>query len=103
MFVLVALIVLIAKRILFLNPDIKNLARLNSEEDRKKMAKPKYPPAVKKSRIAGLVTYALLFILVIPFSVNMSFDLPLWRYLSDVILILLLHDFIYYITPLLSR
>ena len=98
MFVLVALIVLVAKRILFLNPDIQNLARLNAEQDKKKMAKAKYPPAVKNSRVAGLVTYALLFIVVIPFSVNASFNIPLWRYVSDVVLILLLHDFIYYIT-----
>lgn len=98
MFLLVVLIVLVAKRVLLLNPDIKELVRLNAEEDRKKMAKPKYPPAVKKSRIAGLVTYVLFFLLVIPYSTNSSFELPLWRYFSDAFLIVMLHDFIYYLT-----
>jgi sterol desaturase/sphingolipid hydroxylase (fatty acid hydroxylase superfamily) len=77
-------------------PALQRMRVINREQDALKMAKGHYPPVVKSSIRVGLVTNLVFFLALAPFVITLEAR-PAWRYLIDVVLILLVFDFFYYL------
>ena len=78
-------------------PALERMRVINREQDALKMANKRYPPMVKATIRVGLATNVVFFLLLAPFVVTLA-ALPVWRYLADAVLILLVFDFFYYLT-----
>ena len=78
-------------------PAIQRMRQLNREEDRKRLAKPKYPPVVRLNNRIGLATNLVFFVAAAPFCVTLAAQ-PLWKYALDIAAILMVYDFFYYLT-----
>ena len=87
---------MISKRLLFKLPALKAMVDLNKEHDRPKLAKDKYPPMIKSSQKAGLYTNVFFIFLVFPFLLTTQSQ-PIWKGLIDIVLILFIYDFFYYL------
>lgn len=70
---------------------------INREQDKLKKAKDKYPPIIKSTRKIGGITNLLFYIAVVPFIVT-TVSQPLWKILLDIVAILMVYDFFYYLT-----
>ncbi len=73
------------------------MREINREEDDKKKAKDKYRPIIKSTRMMGLYTNLAFFSLVVPFIITLD-RTPIWEVLLDLIAILMVYDFFYYLT-----
>ena len=94
-------ILVVATRILYLLifrvAAFREVRELNRVADEKKMARPRYREGVKASNRAGLFTNLFFYAAVLPWF--LSFDArPLWRHAVDVVAVLLVFDFLYYLT-----
>lgn len=70
---------------------------MNLEEDKLRLAQEKYPPVVDQNKLVGGIMFPLLVFVIAPFLT--SFDaLPWWRYLTDLLVLFLFYDFLYYLT-----
>jgi sterol desaturase/sphingolipid hydroxylase (fatty acid hydroxylase superfamily) len=78
-------------------PALERMRVINREQDALKMANKRYPPMVKASIRVGLATNLVFFLILAPFVITLEAK-PVWRYLTDVVLILLVFDFFYYLT-----
>jgi sterol desaturase/sphingolipid hydroxylase (fatty acid hydroxylase superfamily) len=78
-------------------PELRRMRDLNREADRPKLARPRYRAAVEASNRAGLVTNLAIYAAVLPFCVNLA-PRPLWRHAVDVVAVLMVYDFFYYLT-----
>jgi sterol desaturase/sphingolipid hydroxylase (fatty acid hydroxylase superfamily) len=78
-------------------PDLRRMRDLNREADREKLARPRYRAAVEASNRAGLATNLAFYAAVLPFCVSLA-PRPLWRHAADVVAVLMLYDFLYYLT-----
>ncbi len=97
--VLLALIVLMTRLGYFLAfkvPALERMRALNREQDALKMAKEQYRSVVRATSRVGLVTNVVFFLVLVPFVITLEAR-PVWRYLTDVVLILLVFDFFYYL------
>jgi len=95
---LVIVVTVVGKRLAFLVPALAEARRLNLEEDETKRALPKYPPVVDASSRVGLAMNVMLYLLVAPFVVTLHPAKPFWWVLLDVVMILMVYDFFYYLT-----
>lgn len=86
-----------AKKLLFKIPALNKMREINREQDSQKKAKDKYPPAIHASNMAGLAGNVLFLFFVAPFLFTLE-PLPIWRYVTDIVLILMIYDFFYYLT-----
>jgi len=78
-------------------PALAEARAYNLAEDKKRMAMDKYPPVVKQNHMFGLFMFFPLLLLITPLFA--SFDpLPWWRYVTDILLIFIVYDFLYYLT-----
>ncbi len=93
----VVLMVKIGKALAFKVPALERMRQWNKDEDRKKRALPKYPPVMKSNARVGLFVSLLLVLVVAPSVLTLE-ALPWWRYLVDILAVLLVYDFIYYLT-----
>lgn len=96
---LATLIVLsiVGRKLAFLVPEFARMRELNREADEKKRAKKKFREAVRVNNRAGLYTNVVFYLLVLPFAVDLT-PRPLWRHLVDIVVVLLVFDFFYYLT-----
>lgn len=78
-------------------PALQRTLQDNRAQDRIKRKKDKYPPVVKANNITGLLTNLVFFIAIAPFFVTLE-PLPLLRELGNVVMILMVYDFFYYLT-----
>jgi sterol desaturase/sphingolipid hydroxylase (fatty acid hydroxylase superfamily) len=78
-------------------PELRRMRDLNREADRQKLARPRFRAAVQASNRAGLAVNALFYLAVLPFCVSLA-PRPLWRHAVDVVAVLMLYDFFYYLT-----
>ena len=78
-------------------PDLQRMRELNQQADEAKLARPRFREWVVKNGRAGLVTNLVFYVAILPLSVSFA-ALPWWRHLVDVLLILLIFDFMYYLT-----
>ena len=94
--VVVALVTRLGNVLAFKVPDLERMRVINREQDALKMAKARYRAVVKSSLRVGLVTNLAFFFVLAPFVITLEAR-PVWRYLADVVLVLLVFDFFYYL------
>ncbi|MBW2270627.1 MAG: sterol desaturase family protein [Deltaproteobacteria bacterium] len=82
--------------LVFKVPVLQRTREFNREQDAIKMATQKYPPMVKASLKVGLWTNVAFFLVLAPLVVTLEAR-PVWRCLVDVVLILAVFDFFYYL------
>lgn len=70
---------------------------INREQDKIKIAKEKYPPVVASTRKIGGITNLVFYATIVPFIVTLQAQ-PLWKIVLDCIAILMVYDFVYYLT-----
>ena len=94
-----ALIVLTAvcRFIAFKIPALQRMRELNQEADEPKMARKRFREAVKASNRAALITNGVFYVAILPFCVSLE-PRPLWRNLVDIVAVLMVFDFMYYLT-----
>ncbi|HEB91768.1 MAG TPA: hypothetical protein ENI85_19490, partial [Deltaproteobacteria bacterium] len=78
-------------------PALKRTWETNREVDRQKLSKERFRRSVKASNRAGLFTNLGFYLLVLPFSVSLE-PRPLWRHVVDILVVLAVFDFFYYLT-----
>ena len=84
------------KFLLFKIPAVEGMRESNREQDQPKKAMAKYPPIIKQNNQVGLVTNVIFFFGIAPFLVTLD-PVSIWKILGDIVLILLIYDFFYYL------
>ncbi len=87
----------IGRFIAFKIPALAHMRELNDEADAPKMAKPRFREAVKVNNRTGLGLNLVFYVAVLPFCVSLEAR-PLWRHAVDIVAILAVFDFMYYLT-----
>lgn len=86
----------IAKKAMMLIPTIRRASAINRETYDAKMQKESYAENQRWNRKWGLVYYAVIFGMVLPFCLTAEAQ-PWWRVLLDMVVILMVYDFFYYL------
>lgn len=94
---LVALTV-IGRWLAFRVPALARMRELNREADAKKLARERVRKGVAASKRAGLLTNAFFYVAVLSFVLPQPRAATLWRHAVDVVVVLLVFDFFYYLT-----
>ena len=81
----------------FRNEHLQRMRDWNRKEDKPKMANPKWRPIAKANQRIGGATHLFLILVAAPLTLTLS-ALPWWRYLVDIVVLLLVYDFIYYLS-----
>lgn len=92
----IAAVTFVGHRLLRLVPAFKAASELNEQAYEAKMQKPAYAANQRWNRNWGLLDWAVIFGLILPFCVTMDAQ-PWWRILRDVVVILMFYDFFYYL------
>ncbi len=87
----------VGKFLVFQVPALQRMRELNREADHQKMSGKRFRDAVRVSNKAGLITNLVFFFTLLPFCVNLEAR-PIWRHGVDMIAVLMLFDFFYYVT-----
>ena len=88
---------LLGRALAFRVPELAHMRELNRAADAPKMERKSYREWVKRNGRAGLSLNLVFYAAVLPFCVNFA-ALPWWRHLVDIVAILLIFDFMYYLT-----
>jgi len=91
------LLTLIGRFLAFRVPALARMRELNLEADRAKLARKRYSDAVRANNRAALLTNAVIYVAALPFCIDLA-PRPLWRNAVDVVAVLMLFDFLYYLT-----
>ena len=83
--------------VVFRVPVLQRLRELNRAADREKLSDPRFKAAVKRNNATGLLTNIAFYLTVLPFSVSLV-PRPWWRHLADIVVVLMVFDFFYYLT-----
>jgi sterol desaturase/sphingolipid hydroxylase (fatty acid hydroxylase superfamily) len=78
-------------------PALARMRELNREADREKLARKGFREAVDRSNKIALATNLVFYLTLLPLSVSLE-SRPLWRHAVDIIAVLMLFDFFYYLT-----
>jgi sterol desaturase/sphingolipid hydroxylase (fatty acid hydroxylase superfamily) len=94
-----ALIVMtvIGRFLVFQIPALQRMRELNREADKGKLTRQRYREAVKVNNRAGLLTNLVFYVAILPLCVSLE-PRPLWRHLVDIVVVLMVFDFFYYLT-----
>ncbi len=90
-------ITLVARFLAFRIPALQRMRELNHEADEKKLSRKRFREAVRSNRRVGGIVNLLFYVLVLPWSVSLD-PRPFWRHAVDVVLVLMVFDFFYYLT-----
>ena len=88
---------MVGRFLAFKIPAIQRMRELNREADRSKLARQRFRDAVKASNKSGLVTNLVFYVAILPLCVDLE-SRPLWRHGIDIVAVLLVYDFFYYLT-----
>lgn len=88
---------LIGKFLAFKMPELQRMRELNAEADRQKLSRDRFRQAVNESNRAGLITNLVYLVAVLPFCIDLA-PRPLWRNFIDIVVVLMVFDFFYYLT-----
>jgi sterol desaturase/sphingolipid hydroxylase (fatty acid hydroxylase superfamily) len=91
------LLTVIGRFLVFRVPALARMRELNREADRTKLSRKRFREAVRANNRAALVTNAVLYAAVLPFCLGLEAR-PLWRHLVELLAVLLVYDFLYYLT-----
>lgn len=92
----IAAVTILAKQLLLLVPAVREAKRLNDEAYAAKMQKPAYAANQKWNRKWGLFYWAVIFVAILPFCLTLE-QQPWWEVLRDIVVILMVYDFFYYL------
>jgi sterol desaturase/sphingolipid hydroxylase (fatty acid hydroxylase superfamily) len=98
--VLLVLVVALGKLgrwLVFRVPTFRQVRDLNLAEDKLRLAREKYPAMIKRSVRVGVWTNLLYFFVMAPLVVSFEAR-PVWEILLQAVLILMVYDFLYYLT-----
>lgn len=87
----------VGHRLAFMVPALRETRDKNHEVDRTKADLPHYVKIVKQSKLAGLAINLFFLIAIAPFVLTLDAQ-PWWRYLVDIVVILMVYDAFYYLT-----
>jgi sterol desaturase/sphingolipid hydroxylase (fatty acid hydroxylase superfamily) len=93
---LVALTI-VGRFLAFKVPALARMRELNLEADEKKLSRKRFREAVKVNSRAGLITNLVFYAAVLPFFITLD-GRPLWRHVVDMVAVLMVFDFMYYLT-----
>ncbi len=96
-FVVLVALTVVGKFLAFKVPALQRMRELNRDADRKKLADKEFKAAVKKNNNTGLITNVVFYLTILPLCVSLE-PRPLWRHLVDMIAVLMVFDFFYYLT-----
>jgi sterol desaturase/sphingolipid hydroxylase (fatty acid hydroxylase superfamily) len=88
---------LLGQFLVFRIPALQRMRELNRAADRVKLSRQRFRDAVKASNRAGLVTNLVFYAAILPFCVSLEPRSP-WRNLFDIVAVLMVFDFFYYLT-----
>ncbi len=91
-----ALLSWLGRFLAFKVPALQRMRELNQQADRKKLSRERFREAIKVNNKAALITNLLFFVAILPFCVNLEAR-PLWRYGVDIVTVLMVFDFFYYL------
>jgi sterol desaturase/sphingolipid hydroxylase (fatty acid hydroxylase superfamily) len=97
LFVATVLITKVGQLLAFRHPALQRMRALNAEMDAPKREMKRYPPLLHASARVGLVMNLAFFLFAAPFVVDLA-SRPLWQYAVEILSILLVFDFLYYLT-----
>lgn len=92
----IAVVTMAGKQLLMLVPEFRAAGRLNDAAYKQKMERPNYAANQKWNRKWGLFYWVVIFALILPFCLTIETQ-PWWRVLRDVVVILMVYDFFYYL------
>ena len=78
-------------------PALREMRELNRQQDRIKLSRKRFSDAVKRNGKVALVTNVVFLVALLPFFVNLE-PRPLWRHAVDIVVVLMIFDFFYYLT-----
>ncbi len=78
-------------------PAIQKMRELNREADQTKMARPRFREAVRLNNRWAMATNLVFFVAILPFCLSLE-PRPLWQHALDIVVVLLIFDFMYYLT-----
>ncbi len=93
---LVAVLTKAGHFLVFKVPAFQRTLELNRPEDQIRLAKEKYPAMIERTMRAGLWCNLAFFLLLALFVVTLETP-PVWRALLDIVTILMVYDFFYYL------
>ncbi len=91
------MLTVVGRFLAFKVPALQRMRELNIEADQRKMSRKSFRLAVKVNNRAGLITNLVFFVAILPFCVNLE-PRPIWRHGIDIVAVLMLFDFFYYLT-----
>jgi len=87
----------VAKQLFALVPTFRAVGQLNRDTFRKKMEKPSYAANQKWNRKWAAVYLVVIYGLILPFCLTIEAQ-PWWQMALDMVVILMVYDFVYYLT-----
>jgi len=87
----------LARFLVFQVPALERMRKLNREADRPKLARQRFKEAVKRNGRVGLWTNLVFYVAFLPFCITLDTP-PLWQVLVQIVAVLMLFDFLYYLT-----
>jgi sterol desaturase/sphingolipid hydroxylase (fatty acid hydroxylase superfamily) len=87
----------IGRFLAFKVPALQRMRELNREADKSKLSRKRFREAVKTNNKAGLITNVVFYLAILPFCINLA-PRPLWRHAVDIVAVLMIFDFFYYLT-----
>ena len=85
------------KWLVFKVPALSEMRNINTEKDKEKWRKEKYPPVVRATQKMGMFCNAAFFLLVLPFCITTEAQ-SVWNIALDIFIILMFYDFFYYLS-----
>jgi sterol desaturase/sphingolipid hydroxylase (fatty acid hydroxylase superfamily) len=94
---LLALTSIVGNYLTFKIPVLAEMRETNRAVDKTKLARETFRNAVKINNKSGLYTNLAFYVTILPFCVGFD-SRPIWRHVVDVFAVLLVFDFMYYLT-----
>ena len=91
------LLTVVGRLLAFRVPALRRVREQTLEADRVKLSRQRFRDAVARNNRAALATNLLFYFAVLPFFVDLE-PRPLWRHALDAVAVLMLFDFLYYLT-----
>ena len=88
---------LLGRFLVFRVPAFERMRLENRKADRPKLARKRFKHAVKINSRTGLITNLVFYVTVLPLCVNLVAR-PFWEYVVQVVVVLMVFDFFYYLT-----
>ena len=96
-FAALVLLTVVGRFLVFKIPELERMRQLNHDADRIKLKRKRFKEAVKVNNKVGLIVNLVFYVTILPFCVTLE-SRPLWRHAVDIVAVLMVFDFFYYLT-----